>query len=143
MKTYARRIMAITSVAAIVIGTTSALTAQGLDTRANVPFAFTAGTTSLPAGTYNLSTLPGHTDAFMIRSLLHGVIILSQQSGSSRKDVAPALVFDRYGDQYFLREIRLPDNVAFELPKTSAENAAAKRVASAARPAVVVVLMGQ
>ena len=80
MKTYRRRIMAITSLAAIVIGTTSALNAQTLETRANVPFAFTAGTTTLPAGTYNLTTLPGHTDAFMIRSLLHGVIILSQPS---------------------------------------------------------------
>jgi hypothetical protein len=143
MKTYARRILAVASLAAITIGTTSALNAQTLETRANVPFAFTAGTTTLPAGTYNLTTLPGHTDAFMIRSLLHGVIILSQQSGSSRKDVAPALVFDRYADQYFLREIRLPDNVAFELPKTSDENATAKRIASGAKPDVVVVLMGQ
>ena len=143
MKTYRRRIMAITSLAAIVIGTTSVLNAQALETRANVPFAFTAGTTTLPAGTYNLSTLPGHTDAFMIRSLLHGVIILSQQSGSSRKDVAPALVFDRYADQYFLREIRLPDSVAFELPRTASENAAAKRIASGAKADVVVVLAAQ
>ena len=143
MKTYARRIRAITSLVAIVLGTTSGLNAQTLETRANVPFAFTAGTTTLPAGMYNLSTLPGHTDAFMIRSLLHGVIILSQPSGSRGKDVAPALVFDRYADQYFLREIRLPDHVGFELPKTSDENAAAKRVASGAKADVVVVLMGQ
>jgi hypothetical protein len=55
----------------------------------------------------------------------------------------PRLVFDRYADQYFLREIRLPGKVGFEFPRTAAENAAAERLASGAKPDVVVVRVGQ
>ena len=96
MKSYTRRTMAVTSLVAMTIGTASVLNAQTLESTANVPFAFTAGTTSLPRGTYHLATLPGHTDALMIRGLQHGVIMLSQPAGSSRTDNTPRLVFERY-----------------------------------------------
>ena len=143
MKSYMRRMMAVTSLVAMTIGTASVLNAQTLESTANVPFAFTAGTTSLPRGTYHLATLPGHTDALMIRGLQHGVIMLSQPAGASRTDNTPRLVFERYADQYFLREIRLPGKVGFEFPRTAAEKAAAERLASGAKPDVVVVRVGQ
>ena len=143
MKTYSRRMIAITSLAAMAFGTGAVLNAQSSDVRINVPFAFTAGTASLPGGAYYVSTLPGHTDAFMIRRLQHGVILLSQPAGSSRKDNTASLVFHRYADQYFLQEIRLPGNLGFELPMTADENAVARRLANDAKPEVVVVQMGQ
>jgi hypothetical protein len=143
MKSYTRRMIAILGLAAMTIGAGSGLNAQSSETTANVPFAFTAGTASLPRGAYHLSTLPGHTDALMIRSFQHGAILLSQPAGSTPADSTPRLVFDRYGDRYFLREIRLAGNVGFEFPKTAAENAAAERIASGAKPEVVVVRMGQ
>jgi hypothetical protein len=143
MKPYARRMIAITSLVAVATGTAAVLNAQSLDVKVNVPFAFAAGTASLPRGEYRLSTLSGHTDAFMIRGFQHGAILLSQPAGSSRKDNTGSLVFHRYADQYFLREIRLPGNVGFELPMTAGENAVAKRLASAAKPEVVAVRMGQ
>jgi hypothetical protein len=143
MKTYMHKMMAITSLIGIAIGTASVLSAQTSDATVNVPFAFTAGTASLPRGEYRLSTLPGHLDAVMIRSLQHGVILLSQPAGSTGKDNTARLVFDRYADQYFLREIRLQGSVGFELPRTDVEKAAAARIAGGAKPEVVVVPVGQ
>ena len=143
MHTSMRRMIAITSLVAMALGTAAVSNAQSSDVRVNVPFAFTAGTASLPSGAYYVSTLSGHTDAFMIRGLQHGIILVSQPAGSSRKDNTGSLVFHRYADQYFLQEIRLPGNVGFELPMTADENAIAKRLASDAKPAVVVVQMGQ
>ena len=142
MKSYRRKLIAITSLVAVAIGT-AVLRAQTTDTNVNVPFAFTAGTASLPRGAYRLSTLPGHLDAVMIRSAEQGVIMLSQPAGSTRRDTTAGVVFDRYGDQYFLRAIRLYDNIAFEFPKSAGEHAAAERLASNVKPEMVVVPLGQ
>jgi len=143
MKIHTRRSLAITGLVAMLIGTASVVSAQTFETIANVPFTFTAGAKSLPRGRYSLSTLPGQTNVVLIRSLDRGVIVLSQPEGPSRVDSTPRLVFDRYGDQYFLREIRLADNVGFQLPQSAGENAAAERMAADARPDVVVVRVGQ
>jgi hypothetical protein len=143
MKTYTCRLFAITGLVAMLIGTASVVSAQTFETIANVPFTFTAGAKSLPRGRYTLSTLPGHTDVVLIRSFDHGVIVLSRPEGPSRTDSTPRLVFDRYDDQYFLREIRLADNVGFQLPQSAGEAAAAEHMAADARPDVVVVRVGQ
>ena len=143
MKTYMSRVIGITSLAAIAIVAPARANAQSVETTANVPFAFVAGDTSLPRGQYRMATLPGHTDALMIRGLQHGAIILSQPAGSSRADNTPRLVFDRFGEQYFLREIHLAGNVSFALPLTGVERRAAERLASGTKSEVVVVRTAQ
>jgi hypothetical protein len=143
MKTYMGSVIGITSLAAIAIVAPARANAQSVETTANVPFAFVAGAASLPRGEYRMATLPGHTDALMIRGLQHGAIILSQPAGSSRADDTPRLVFDRVGDQYFLREIHLAGDVSFALPLTSVERGAAERLASGEKSEVVVVRTAQ
>jgi hypothetical protein len=143
MKTYMSRVIGITSLAAIAIVAPARANAQSVETTANVPFAFVAGDTSLPRGQYRMATLPGHTDALMIRGLQHGAIILSQPAGSSRADNTPRLVFDRFGEQYFLREIHLAGNVSLALPLTGVERRAAERLASGTKSEVVVVRTAQ
>jgi hypothetical protein len=143
MKTYMGRVIGITSLAAIAIVAPARANAQSVETTANVPFAFVAGDTSLPRGEYRMATLPGHTDALMIRGLQHGAIILSQPAGSSRADNTPRLVFDRFGDQYFLREIHLAGNVSFTLPLTTSERGAAAPLARGEKSEVVVVRTAQ
>jgi hypothetical protein len=143
MKTYMSRVIGITSLAAIAIVAPARANAQSVETTANVPFAFVAGDTSLPRGQYRMATLPGHTDALMIRGLQHGAIILSQPAGSSRADNTPRLVFDRFGEQYFLRELHLAGNVSLALPLTGVERRAAERLASGTKSEVVVVRTAQ
>ena len=143
MKTYMGKVIGITSLAAIAIAAPARANAQSVETTANVPFAFVAGAASLPRGEYRMATLPGHTDVLTIRGLQHGAIILSQPAGSSRADNTPRLVFDRFGDQYFLREIHLAGNVSFTLPLTSVERGAAERLASGTKSELVVVRTAQ
>lgn len=94
MKTYIRSLTAAAAVA-MALGTAPALSAQTLDAVATIPFAFTAGNTTLPRGTYNVSTLPNHTDVLLIRGLETGLILLSQPAGAG-VDRSAGLVFDHF-----------------------------------------------
>ena len=75
----------------------------------------------------------------MISSLRHRAIVLSQADGPSDTDNSPRLVFHRYGDHYFLREVRLPGKLGFTLPATRAEREAAEQIAGRTAPELVVV----
>lgn len=74
--------------------------AQAADVRVRVPFGFTVKGKDLPAGTYTVSdersmlTFQGDTS---------GAIVA--YSRVSEPDTRPRLVFERYGDQYFLRQV--------------------------------------
>ena len=137
LKSQTRTLLAIATV--VLLGAAARVTAQTpTDTLTDVPFAFTVGKTTLPRDTYRISRLNGHMDAFMISSLRHSVIVSSQPDGGSR-DRAARLVFHRYADQYFLREVRLGGNVGFSLPPSRQERDAAEQIARGSTPEVVVV----
>jgi hypothetical protein len=120
MKTnvFLRVILAIGLLAAVAVG----VHAQGPDALVvNVPFDFAVGNTTLPAGTYTidrvqsnnsnnleLRSADGHSSAFT-----SGIVSL-QFNGN------PKLVFNRYGDQYFLHEIRTAGGV-HELARSRVE----------------------
>jgi len=125
--------------AAVVLASSAAVSAQETDSITKVPFAFTVGQATLPSGTYRLSRLPGHLDVLEITGDRHSAIVISQPESPEGKDDNPRLVFHRYGDSYFLREIRLPGRVAMSLPPTRLEHDAAETLASNAAPAVVVI----
>jgi hypothetical protein len=71
-----------------------------------VPFAFAAGKTTLPAGTYVVKALAANT--LLVRSLdgEHASIVTTisvEPAGDlGRSEVA----FNRYGDSYFLAQVR-------------------------------------
>ena len=113
------------------------LYAQTGEVRAAIPFDFTAGKMSLPAGQYSITAM---TDAGR-------VLCVSGREGSGfisshpvEKIEAPSqtkLVFRRYGDRYFLYQIWVEgNNRGRELPMTPLE----KELASNARPTLVAVL---
>ena len=125
--------------AAVVLASSATVSAQETDSITNVPFAFTVGQATLPRGTDRLSRLSGHLDDFEITGDRHSAIVISQPESPEGKDDNPRLVFHRYGDSYFLREIRLPGNVAMSLPPTRLERDAVERLVSNAAPEVVVI----
>jgi len=139
MKSVARTM---TVFASLLLFTAPAVVAQTTDTITRVPFAFTIGKTEMPRDTYRVSPPSGHLDVFMISSYRHSAVLLSQPDGRE-KDARPRLVFKRYGDRYFLREVRLPGNTGFSLPESREERDVADRLASTARPEIVVVHSGQ
>src|SRR5205823_3862937 len=91
---------------------------------------FVAGETSLPAGEYRVSEAgaPGVVSVRLLDGKA-GAFVMSRRTESG--DVRPksSLVFNRYGNRYFLSEIRVGgERSGMLFPPTSAEVEAARRL---------------
>ena len=93
---------------------------------ARVPFAFAVGTTNLPRDTYRLSRMNGHPEMLLLRGEQTGAFVRGNEERVPRDGAPPSLLFHRYGDQYFLREIRWEGAARLDLPETKAERDAAE-----------------
>jgi hypothetical protein len=128
--------------AAVAVLTPAAARAQqSVDLVAHVPFAFSIGNAELPSETYQLSSLNGHPEMLLVRGDRHGVVVRGEDVREQSRATHPVLVFHRYGDAYFLREVRLEGSARLDLPETKAERAAAERRvdrAAAAMQSVIV-----
>ncbi len=96
--------------------------------QADIPFDFMVKETTFPAGTYTVSTL--RPDVLLIRSLdgHESVVVMTidVQEGLTPPDETK-LVFNRYGDQYFLAQVWTVGTVSGrEFLKSSAESEVAK-----------------
>jgi hypothetical protein len=111
----------------LVLAGAASANAQDFIVKARVPFAFTVGDTTLPRGEYEVSRLDGHTSALLVRSEHQGTFILGESGDSADRANTSELVFHRYGDQYFMREIRFLGGTGVELPETRTERDAAER----------------
>ena len=76
----------------------------------NIPFAFTVGDTTLPAGTYLVLRPLTTSGAYMIRSVdgKGNALVLSPSSQQARKEEPAKLVFNAYDGEYFLAQIWMP-----------------------------------
>ena len=88
----------------------------------SVPFSFNVGKQVLPAGEYKVTA-----DNQIIRVQRTdgkaNAIALSQRTRSaSQTENEPKLTFRRYGNQYYLSQILLPDNLGRELPRKQRQN---------------------
>ena len=96
--------------------------AQDREIRANVPFDFVVGNKHLPSGSYQFFTsFVRSSNTILIRNAHQQIVMLSMagDAGNFPGNVS-RLVFYKYGDHYFLREIHCPTvalNVAFPQSK--------------------------
>jgi hypothetical protein len=78
--------------------------------RLNVPFEFSAGGKSMPAGHYRVGRVDENDQAIWRVSNEHGaVLVLTNSVESPNKAHPPSLVFLYAGDRYFLVQIWGPD----------------------------------
>ena len=139
MKSYTR-ILALSAFAFVLTATVAK--AQSTDTISKVPFTFNVGASVMPADTYRVSEFGGQAGVFLISGYRHSAILMSQPDGRTADD-RPKLVFHKYGDQYFLREVRLAGNTGFSLPESKQERQVEERIASRSTPERIVVLANQ
>ena len=106
-----------------ILGVGSAL-AQGDAVRVKVPFAFTAGDRLLPAGTYLITSLSADVIHIQARDQ-HFSVMTTEMQDDRQSENGDELIFARYGDRYFLREI-LCNSAAMNvsLPATKSEKRA-------------------
>jgi hypothetical protein len=73
--------------------------------RAYIPFEFTVGSKTLPPGTYYVNRVEGSEAAFNVRGVTEVVYFFSHAALSGGNADPAKLVFNRYGERYFLREV--------------------------------------
>ena len=74
----------------------------------NIPFEFSAGKTTLPAGIYSIKRLSGNNVTLRSEDGKSSVILNAPITHSSRDPKAvERIVFERYGDQFALAQIWL------------------------------------
>jgi hypothetical protein len=125
MRKYSRLVTAFAAVASFA-AVAPALAQQDVRLVAHVPFAFAVGEANLPSDTYHLSRLNGHRELLLLRGDRTGAVVRTDEVRLPRTDSEPSLMFHRYGNRYFLREIRWEDTARLDLPETKAERQAAK-----------------
>lgn len=122
------RISAIGLLTIASLATCTGAIAQQPALRAHIPFDFTVGDTWMPAGEYSITSPIEHLVQFRSADLAKTATIVSlsshDESGSGSK-----LVFDKYGDQYFLHRVLCPSTASLNLdvPQGKAEKTARSR----------------
>jgi hypothetical protein len=104
----------------------------------DIPFGFVAGNTTAPAGEYVLSVSSASFLVALLGPDLHTHMLMSRPDDTLSKSEQPVLIFHRYGDQYFLSEIRTSSR-SREFPASRMEREAMK-TASAGRASQEIVL---
>lgn len=91
------------------------LSAQTGTIDVQVPYAFVVENSALPAGEYRISAFSDNT--LIIRSQVGdtALLCLTIPAGGGPKAVEPQLVFQHYGNQYFLAEVWLKSGRGREL----------------------------
>jgi hypothetical protein len=101
-----------------VFGTGKALAQDHV--RATVPFEFTVGNKTFPAGTYSITRVSDTQIA--IRNQDSPDAMLSMTSQEPDQLTKNVLVFDKYGNHYFLREILCEtEKMNMGLPRSKSE----------------------
>ena len=117
--------------AATLVTVAASAHAQDDGLQSNIPFEFVAGERTLARGVYEVYRADGQSNVFMDRSERGAVIVLGQPIGTETSADTAELVFHRYGDDYFLREIRFSGRRGFTVLESAQERAAAEERATA------------
>jgi hypothetical protein len=89
---------------------------------ANIPFDFHVGKASLPSGEYTVKPLNPETLLIQSKDGSSSAVSITIGATSSKIQDTGKLVFNRYGDQYFLSKVWRPGvSTGRELPKSRSE----------------------
>ena len=111
---------------------------------AQIPFAFTAGRTTLPAGKYEISVINPSSDrtVLQIRSInghASAMVLTNSINGSAAENAK--LVFERYDDQYFFTQAQMAgEETSFAALWSKSERK--QMIAKAAKKSVIVISAG-
>lgn len=110
------------SAAVLVVAGLTATHAQAQEraVRVNVPFAFEEGSSHMKPGVYTIGLQDGNL--LSIRGSSNSSFAMVQPEESARPAETGKVVFHRYGNRYFLRQIWIAgDNVHLDCHKSRAE----------------------
>jgi hypothetical protein len=98
---------------------------------ANIPFQFNVGKAVLPSGEYHVKAVNPSTFLIQSKDGHQSAVAMTIGVSSSKEEDTGKLVFNRYGNQYFLSKVWRPGNrEGRELLKSRAEIEIAKSISS-------------
>jgi hypothetical protein len=107
--------------------------AQTIHVRANIPFSFAVGNKTFPAGTYDVGTIgDGNTKVLLLQSRDSNSSMMVGSNAAHNLEPAnkTKLVFNQYGDRYFLSQIWVAGETrGHQLQKSSREKEVATELA--------------
>ncbi|HEV2829990.1 MAG TPA: hypothetical protein VGW76_20485 [Pyrinomonadaceae bacterium] len=129
--------MVITVIALLAVAGLSSANAQtqsSVQLKANIPFAFSVGDKTMPAGEYTVRCTNPSSDMKVLQlrnsnghesSLVRTISVIGKIQDDAR------LVFYRYGDRYFLAQVWLAsDTIGMQTPKSRSEKQMARELAA-------------
>jgi len=99
---------------------------------ADIPFAFTAGNATLPAGEYRVQKLDGNSAVLLIRcsDASAAAMVITNAAQAKELQSQSKLIFKRYDNRYFLSQVWTAGSIrGRQLPQSSQE----KELAQSAR----------
>lgn len=99
---------------------------------ADIPFSFQVGFCTMPAGTYAVDVKGNDVLSIKGESGVAAMLVMWAATGRDTSD--SAVIFHRYGDKYFLREVRTAGNQAFLWSGETKSERRAKLEQDAANP---------
>lgn len=118
-----KRIIAMAIFGLAILGISNRATAEDREIRVTIPFDFTFGRALLPAGTY-IITSPTQI-AVVLDNRKQSVAVLRSTPGEDDHSGIDKLVFNKYGDQYFLHVVLCTTiHLSSEFPVSKAEKKA-------------------
>lgn len=121
MKATILRLTVIAAIALAFVASAQAQTALNFKTFA-VPFSFKVGNKVLPAGEYRITAENQIIRVQRTNGKDNAVSLTQNTRGTNHNLSGSKLTFRRYGDQYYLSQVWLPDNLGRELKKPRREN---------------------
>jgi len=127
-----RQAVSLVSLLSLLLVAGSAI-AQTIHVRGDIPFNFVVGSKTYPAGTYEIGTIDVRNSRTLLLKARDGnasAMINSNAAESLTPANKTKLVFNRYGNQYFLSQIWLNGETrGHQLPKSSREKEVAEDMA--------------
>ena len=120
MQKYAYQVLtALTLVAWLMVPATHA---QSIMLKADIPFNFVVGDTQLPSGEYHVKQLRPGVIQVQDKVTRSSAIVMTTGVQAGKTSDVGKLVFNRYGDNYFLSRIWEPSSITGrQLPKSRLE----------------------
>jgi hypothetical protein len=145
MKRYINIPLAIITLAGALAISAHAQTSSAQIVSASIPFSFSAGKTTLPAGRYAITVLNPASDRkiLQIRSLngrSSAMVLTTGAIGNASDDAK--LVFERDGDRYVFAQAQMAGDETSLMAVRTKTDRSDKHVAKAAKKNVVVIVAG-
>jgi len=129
MKNLTSKTRVLLAISVVALVSVTSAYAETTSMRAHIPFQFRAGSALLPAGQYQVD----YASAFsrlMLRATENGAGVYLPHWPTQRSATAPQsgmLVFHKYGEHYFLRQVWSPgQSEGYELPASKVERELAR-----------------